>query len=42
MLVDVRLEFESWVGKVPWRRAWQPTSILVWRIPMQSIGLHRV
>ena len=21
-----------WVGKIPWRRAWQP-SILVWRIP---------
>ena len=20
-----RLGFDSWVGKVPWRRAWQPT-----------------
>ena len=35
--------FNPWVGKVPWRRAWQPT--LVWRIPwteepggLQSMG----
>ena len=26
--------FDPWVGKIPWRRAWQPTPvILVWRIP---------
>ena len=25
--------FDSWVGKISWRRAWQP-SILAWRIPM--------
>ena len=27
-----RLWFESWVGKISWRGAWQPTSILAWRI----------
>ena len=27
--------FDPWVGKMPWRRAWQPHScILAWRIPM--------
>jgi len=24
--------FDFWVGKIPWRRKWQP-SILAWRIP---------
>ena len=37
-----RWGFDPWVGKIPWRRAWQPTpvffffthsSILAWRIP---------
>ena len=29
-----RCQFNPWVGKIPWRRAWQPTSsILAWRIP---------
>ena len=28
-----RPEFDPWVGKIPWRRAWQPTPILAWRIP---------
>ena len=28
-----RCGFDSWVGKIPWRRAWQPSS-LAWRIPM--------
>ena len=31
-----RHEFDLWVEKIPWRRAWQPTpirsSILAWRI----------
>ena len=28
-----RYGFNSWVGMIPWRRAWQPTpSILAWRI----------
>ena len=26
--------FNSWVGRIPWRRKWQPTSsVLAWRIP---------
>ena len=24
-----RLRFDSWVGKVPWRRTWQPTPVLL-------------
>ena len=28
-----RQEFDPWAGKIPWRRAWQPTRILAWRIP---------
>ena len=46
---DVRLRFDPWVGKIPWRRAWQPTSVfLPGRIPwteepggLQSIGVKR-
>ena len=27
---DIRdLGFDSWVGKVPWRRVWQPTPVLL-------------
>jgi len=22
---DIRDRFDPWVGKIPWRRAWQPT-----------------
>ena len=29
----IRLRFDPWVGKIPWRRKCQPTSILAWRIP---------
>ena len=43
-----RHEFNPWVGKTPWRRAWQPSSILVWRILWteeaggpQSLGLKK-
>ena len=26
--------FDLWVGKIPWRRAWQPTPVFfAWRIP---------
>ena len=25
--------FDPRVGKIPWRRAWQPTPVLAWRIP---------
>ena len=28
--------FNLWVRKIPWRRAWQPSSILAWRIPMDK------
>ena len=42
--------FNPWVGKISWRRAWQPTPvILAWRIPwieepgrLQSTGSQRV
>ena len=30
-----RPRFESWVGKIPWRRAWQPTPVL---LPGESHG----
>ena len=41
-----RCVFDSWVRKIPWRRAWHPTlDILVWRVPwtedlggLQSMG----
>ena len=28
-----RLRFDPWFGKIPWRKKWQPTSTLAWRIP---------
>ena len=43
--------FDLWFGKIPWRRAWQPTPVfnLAWRIPqteepggLQSTGSQRV
>ena len=30
-----RCEFDSWVGKIPWRRKWQPTPVL---LPEKSQG----
>ena len=30
-----RPEFDSWVGKIPWRREWQPTPVL---LPGESHG----
>ena len=30
---DARDTGSSWSFKTPWRRAWQPTSILAWRTP---------
>ena len=30
-----RLGFDPWVGKIPWRRAWQPTPVL---FPGESHG----
>ena len=26
---DMRLEFDPWVGKIPWSRKWQPTSVFL-------------
>ena len=26
---DVRGRFSSWVGKIPWRRAWQPIPVFL-------------
>ena len=26
---DMRHRFDPWVGKIPWRRAWQPTLVLL-------------
>ena len=26
---DIRDEFDPWVGKIPWRRAWQPTAVFL-------------
>ena len=41
--------FDPWVGKSPWRRQWQPTLVLAWKIPwteepggLQSMGSQRV
>ena len=42
--------FDSWVGKIPWRRAWQPTPIFLpgespWTVEpgrQQPLGLQRV
>ena len=33
--VSKRPEFDPWVGKIPWRRAWQPTPLL---LPGESHG----
>ena len=26
---DMSCRFDPWVGKIPWRRAWQPTPVLL-------------
>ena len=42
---DMRCGFDPWVGKIPWRRAWQPTAVF---LPGEShgqrswAGYHRV
>ena len=41
---DMRHGFDPWVGKIPWRRAWQPTPVF---LPGESLGqrslvVHRV
>ena len=44
-----RCRFKSWVGKISWRRKWQPILVSAWRIPwteepgrLQSMGSQRV
>ena len=32
---DMRYRFDLWVGKIPWRRAWQPTAVF---LPGESHG----
>ena len=32
---DLRHGFSPWVGKIPWRRAWQPTLVF---LPGESYG----
>ena len=32
---DMRLELDPWVGRIPWRRAWQPTPVF---LPGESHG----
>ena len=32
---DMRPSFNPWVGKIPWRRAWQPTPVF---LPRESLG----
>ena len=39
--------FNTWVGKIPWRRAWQPTPIFLsekipWTEEPGGLGLQRV
>ena len=33
-----RLGFDPWVGKIPWRRAWQPTPVSCLENPMARGG----
>ena len=33
-----RCRFDPWVGKIPWRRAWQPILVL---LPGESHGQRR-
>jgi len=32
---ETRCEFDSWVGRIPWRRKWQPTPVF---LPGKSHG----
>ena len=34
-----RCGFYPWVGKIPWRRAWQPTPVF---LPIESHGQRRL
>ena len=44
---DVKHEFDLWVRKIPWRRAWQPSPVFLpgnpmnrgdWQAPVPSIA----
>ena len=35
----MRCGFSSWVGKIPWRRSWQPTPVF---FPGESCGQRRL
>ena len=35
LVVGDRCRFDPWVGKIPWRRAWQPTPVF---LPGKSHG----
>ena len=43
---DIRDGFNPWVEKIPWRRAWQPTSVFCLENPMDRGAwraiVHRV
>ena len=46
---DLRHRFDPWVGKITWRRVWQPTPVFLPGDPMdrgawglQPTGSHRV
>ena len=39
MQETLRHEFNPWVGKISWRRAWQPTPVF---LPGESYGLRRL
>ena len=49
LLAMLEMGFDPWVGKIPWRRAWQPTPVfLPGEIPwteepggLQSMGSQR-
>ena len=32
---DGQMQFDPWVGKIPWRRAWQPTPVF---LPRKFLG----
>ena len=36
---DLRHGFDPWVGKIPWRRAWQPTPVF---LPGEFLGQRRL
>ena len=33
---DMKLAFDPWVGKIPWRREWQPTPVFLLENPMDG------